>query len=485
MNDKTLRKGLLYMGAISVLLLIASIPAMGAGGSALAKFEPPDGNAYMGTVILYNDPAAKDPALPTQWEALTGHKAAVLVGFRYFTAYDTFGNVSSTNHPETSLEWCAAHNVTPMITWQPDRSNMAQFKGEDAIQAIADGKYDAYIRARADECKAFGKPIFIRFGHEFSYGGYAWSKHPDAYVSAWQRVVNIFRQEGASNVAFVWCANFPSVDYPNGLTTIDRYYPGDAYVDWVGMDTYDISNWERNFTRMVSGFYQEYCVQKDKPMFISEMGASDTLASDPAVNKGWPVSQDALNKARWIRDALNDIATKYPKIKGVTYWNDSIHGGGYALTGAWSWNGKTDRQWARYYLSDSRYLTSVHNYSVSPTPLPAQYNVYAPRKWATYGGRYAPIEQFTVKPGTTVKQSVYFENRGNAQDSYAISVSGIPASWYTIRSYGKTVVAPGEGRYGDVFVTPARAGDYTFTVRVTSSSSPAVYASQTYTVHVK
>lgn len=495
MNDKTLMKGLLYAGAISVLVLAAAVAATASG--APAKFEPPDGYAYMGSVILYNDPAAKDPALPTQWEALTGHKAAVLLGFRYFTAYDTFGNVSGNNHPETSLEWCAAHGVAPMITWQPDRSNMAQFRGEDAIQAIADGKYDAYIRARADECRAYGKPVFIRLGHEFNYGGYAWSRHPEAYKAAWQRVVGIFRQQSADNVAFVWCANFPSWDYPGGLTSIDKYYPGDACVDWVGMDCYDISNWERNFTRMASGFYDKYCIEKDKPMFVCEMGASDTLANDPAVNKGWPVSKDALNKAQWIRDALNDIATRYPMIKGVTYWNDSIHGGGYALTGAWSYGGKTDRQWAAYYLNNPRYLASVRSYAagptptvspipgISPTPVPPKYAVYSPQKWAMYGGKFAPVEKLTVKPGTTIKQSVYFENRGNVQDSYVISVSGLPSSWYTVRSYGKASVAPGEGRYGDVFVTPARAGDYTFTVRVTSVSSPGVYAIQTYTVHVR
>jgi hypothetical protein len=495
MNDCTLRKVLICAGAISVMVLAASLPAMGSG--MLAKFEPPDGYAYMGTVVLYTDPAVKDPSLPSQWESLTGHKAAVMLGFRYFTAYDTFGNISSNNHPEASFEWCAAHGVTPMITWQPDRSNMAQYKGEDAIQAIANGNYDSYIKARADECKAYGKPIFIRMGHEFNFGGYAWSKHPEAYATAWQRVVNIFRQEGATNVAFVWCANFPSVDYPSGLTTIDQYYPGDAYVDWVGMDCYNIPNWERNFTRMVSGFYQKYCVQKDKPMYIGEMGSSDTLTNDPSVNKGWPVSKDALNKAQWISCALNDIATKYPMIKGVTYWNDSIHGGSYALTGASTWSGKTDRLWAKYYFSNSRYLTSVRSYTTSPTPsvtpkptvspspAPAKYAVYSAQKWATYNGKYAPIGQFTVKPGTTVKQSVYFENRGNVQDSYAVTVSGIPSTWYTVSLYGKTTVNPGEGRYGDVFIKPSRAGDYTFTVKVTSKVRPTISSSQTYTVHVK
>ena len=475
-----------------LLLLVVNCNAQ-ANATNLAKFEPPDGYAYMGGLIMYNEPAASNPSLPTQWEAMIGQKAAVLMSFRYFTAYDTFGNVSADNHPETDLQWCAAHNVTPMITWQPDRSNEAQYSNEDAVQAIADGQYDAYITARAEECKAFGNPIFIRFGQQFNYGGYAWSKHPAAYVEAWQRIVNIFRQVGATNVAFVWCPNYPSVDWGVGgnlngqyvsnyaLNYILQYWPGDSYVDWVGMDCYNIPNYERNLTRMLgepndtNGFYNYFCVQNNKPLFISEMGSSDNLSN----TVGWQVSPDALNKAEWIHDSLNDIATMYPEVKGVTYWNDSVHGGSYALTGVWSWDGMTDQQWARYYLKNPRYLTSVQNFNVTPV-----YNVSSTHRWAVYNGTNAPIEQFLVKPGTTVSQSVQYNNTGTVPDSYNVSVSGIPSGWWSFTLYGNSTVQPGDGRYGNVYITPTTGGSYRFNVTVTSNGNKSVSSSQSYTLNV-
>jgi len=112
------------------------------------------------------------------------------------------------------------------------------------------------------------------------------------------------------------------------------------------------------------------------------------------------------------------------------------------------------------------------------------YNVTTTYRWAYYNGTYAPIEQFRVAPGTTAQQSVYLSNTGSRPESYNVSVSGIPASWWTFALYGMSTVGPGEGRYGNVFITPTAAGNYTFTVTVRSNSDPSVYATQTYTMYV-
>ena len=53
------------------------------------------------------------------------------------------------------------------------------------------------------------------------------------YRDAYRHVVNVFRSHGASNAIFVWCLQGPSTDgwYQN-------LYPGDAYVDIIGVDLY-------------------------------------------------------------------------------------------------------------------------------------------------------------------------------------------------------------------------------------------------------
>jgi hypothetical protein len=490
------------LGAIFTLALASFIPAASSAGATLAKFEPADG-AYLGGVIASSDPAAKNASILPAWDQAVGKKAAVRLGFRYFTGYDTFGN--ATSHPETDLQHCAAAGVTPMITWQFDRSNMDAYRTEDAVGAVANGTYDNYIRERARECKAFGQPVFIRLGHEFNYGGYAWSKHPAEYVKAWQRVVDIFRQEGATNVAFVWCANFPSRDYPptdanGGLAQIDPYYPGDGYVDWVGMDCYNIPDYERNLTRMLgdpsntNGFYYKYCVQKGKPLYLGEVGCAESLTN----TKGWPVSTDALNKARWLHDWLYNMEKLYPKVKGFTYWNTTV-GGNYALYGSWTYGGKTDIQWVRSFIGESRYLSKVvtsaatptstptPTATITPTPTatPATHAVDSTHRYAKYNNTYKPIEQLVVKKGTAVEQGIMYKNTGSAADTYVVTVTGLPSSWYTIRIYGQNEVSPGDVRYGGVTITPATAGTYKFTVKVASRSTPGVYDIEAYTLIVK
>ena len=60
------------------------------------------------------------------------------------------------------------------------------------------------------------------------------------YVAAWKHVHAIFVRNGATNVRWVWNPN------TMGATTAATYlplywslYPGDEYVDWLGLDIYN------------------------------------------------------------------------------------------------------------------------------------------------------------------------------------------------------------------------------------------------------
>ena len=55
------------------------------------------------------------------------------------------------------------------------------------------------------------------------------------FRAAWIHTWTLFQQEGATNVEWVWCPN-------NGNYPYKGFYPGDRYVDWVGVDGY---NWTR------------------------------------------------------------------------------------------------------------------------------------------------------------------------------------------------------------------------------------------------
>lgn len=118
----------------------------------------------------------------------------------------------------------------------------------------AAGAYNAYFQVLAQNLVRYGlaNNTVIRLGWEFNGGWYAW--HADtaalgaSYAQYWQQIVTTMKAvPGAENLKFCW----------NGATGWSAYdlstaYPGDAYVDYVGVDAYDQS-WAANSYPYPSG----------------------------------------------------------------------------------------------------------------------------------------------------------------------------------------------------------------------------------------
>jgi len=95
------------------------------------------------------------------------------------------------------------------------------------LQALIDGMYDDYLRGWAVGVRDFGKPIFIRWGHEMNGNWYLWSgikngggtldgfgdptkaDGPERFVAAYRYIHDFFENNGATNVLWVWCPNAP------------------------------------------------------------------------------------------------------------------------------------------------------------------------------------------------------------------------------------------------------------------------------------
>ncbi len=95
------------------------------------------------------------------------------------------------------------------------------------------GVYDDVIRGFSSWAKTISRPIYLRIGYEFD--GAHNELEPSEYVTAYRRFVDITREEGVNNVAFVWhsYAAPPYKGYP-----LASWYPGDDYVDWVAVSLF-------------------------------------------------------------------------------------------------------------------------------------------------------------------------------------------------------------------------------------------------------
>ncbi len=107
----------------------------------------------------------------------------------------------------------------------------------------ATGAYDSYFSLLASNLVANGMgSSTLRLGWEFNSIGFPWyaAGQASAFVAYWQQIVNTMRAVPGANFSFEWNADRggqgPS---DQAMGNLDNYYPGDAYVDVVGLDVYD------------------------------------------------------------------------------------------------------------------------------------------------------------------------------------------------------------------------------------------------------
>jgi endoglucanase len=197
----------------------------------------------------------------------------------------------------------ARNRRTVMVTVEPFP---ASGQTTPVLTAILTGEKDAEIRRLAWVTRA-AEPqvVLLRWGHEMELIDlYPWSTdRPASYRAAYRRVVQIFREEGATNVRWVWS--------PAGNSGAEAYYPGDEVVDYVGLTILGDAEWDRlfghpprSFAALIGPKYR-LGVTFGKPIVIAELGVS-----------GPPERQRA-----WMAAAGEALDT-YPQIRAVSYFND-------------------------------------------------------------------------------------------------------------------------------------------------------------------
>jgi hypothetical protein len=199
----------------------------------------------------------------------------------------------------------------PFIVWEP------YIKGyEEAItlQNILDGDWDEYIQEWILSIKQFQYPVFICFAPDFNTKKPSWSiiKNGNSaknYSSVFQKIVTMFREEGALNAIWVWSPNITSETGQSFEVLIKETYPGHNYVDWIGISSLKTQKTETN--ENISDLFENELniIVKNiphKPVMIS-------LVAYP--EKGG-------NKQTWIQNIPQSLNTKLTDISMLIYLNE-------------------------------------------------------------------------------------------------------------------------------------------------------------------
>jgi hypothetical protein len=291
---------------MTILVVVAAQLGLAQGHPVLAASQATP-ELYLG--LMYPGTPATSALRTT--ESQIGKGAALVL---WYQSWEAGGQPQA--FPADQLTAIRQHGSIPVLAWEPGAYPPPASDPRYSLAAIASGRWDTFLRQYAVAAKAWGHPFFLRFASEMNGSWTQWSEQsngnqPGQFVQAWRHVHDIFKAVGATNVTWVWCPNTEGVS----TTPLQELYPGDAYVDWAGMDGYNYGSdysggpW-RSFSQIFTATYQDlaHIIPPTVPIMIGETGSVEHGGSKPA----------------WIHDALTvQLPARFPRIKALIWFDTS------------------------------------------------------------------------------------------------------------------------------------------------------------------
>jgi len=291
------RRRLLTAAALLLPLLVAGMGGAAAAGRASGSSTTPTAQAFGVTM----------PGLPSDTsglEALSsvlGRRPGLVMWYAAWSDDLAF--------PANAAARVAATGATPVVTWEPWNPANGTDQPAYALDRIAAGDFTTYETSWAEQIKAYGKPVVLRFAHEMNGSWYPWGANVNGntagdYVAAWRQVRGVFTKQKVTNVTWSWSPNVP---YP-GSTPMASLYPGDGYVDQVALDGYNWGtlqggSWE-SFADVFASGIAEISALTAKPLYVGEVGAPE----------------DGGDKPAWVTDMFTTLR-QHPEIRGFTWFD--------------------------------------------------------------------------------------------------------------------------------------------------------------------
>ena len=306
-----LRTAPLRILALTVLALLLAAIAAADGGSAQARTARPRAlywGAWIGSQLTGRE-APWDARALSAFERQVGKRAS-LVNFSSPWQDCTVDPCRDYAFDRVAMDTIRSHGAIPFFSWGSDSLPFEVEQPRFSLASIVAGRWDAYITSWATDAKAWGHPFFLRLNWEMNGNWFPWSVGVNGntaaqYVAAWRRIHDIFAAVGATNVTWVWC---PNIDPQRRYASLAATYPGDAYVDWTGLDGYNWGTPWRSFDQLFRSTYRRIVtrIAPAKPLVIAETASTEHRGS----------------KATWITKLLTtDLPRAYPQVKAFVWFD--------------------------------------------------------------------------------------------------------------------------------------------------------------------
>ncbi|MBO9572586.1 MAG: glycosyltransferase, partial [Chitinophagaceae bacterium] len=162
----------------------------------------------------------------------------------YYIAWtDSFDKIAL---PLSDIGKLYEKHIVPLITLEPWLNRKPIF------DQIVSGEYDAAIDSIAKQFAQLDMPVFFRFAHEPENPRYPWSfkndNKPSSFIAAWRYLHKKFDEANAKKLIWIW--------NPWKADSIEKFFPGESYVDWLGVNILDYSS--DNHSTSLEDLYQPF-----------------------------------------------------------------------------------------------------------------------------------------------------------------------------------------------------------------------------------
>jgi hypothetical protein len=296
---------------VVILLVVDLVASLGVAGVAGAAGSP----------LVFGAAQAPYPGATAQ-QAVTnleqsigrtaGSQSGPLAAIRIYDNWDS-------TFPNSYIDWLTSTGHSVFLSVKPKLANGTAISW--AIIANAQPGSAVYVGMQrwATNLKAFGRHMYFAFNHEPDIHSSAAFGSPADFVAAWRKVRSVLQAAGVTNVEYAWTvaeSNFFVA--PTDSRYAPKFYPGDAYVDDIAVDAYNM-----------------YCLRKDGHYQKPWMSLQQVLAPLMQFAQAHPGPGLMLaefgspedgnvpgRKAQWFTDAQGLFKQPgYERFKAALYWN--------------------------------------------------------------------------------------------------------------------------------------------------------------------
>ena len=211
------------------------------------------------------------------------------------------------------------NNITELASTYPDSALVIGVSMNGQVDNVAAGMYNNNIDYLLNKLGQYNRPVYLRWAYEVDG---PWNGHNQAdLITSFRHVHQRIRDLGYNDrIALVWQVASYCPSQP-GL--LNSWWPGDDYVDWVGLSYFSPQdcNWER------VNEAAEFARSHNKPLFINESTPQRyqigdlNYSTDPAQgsNRISKTAQQIWNE--WYGNYFGFINNYSDVVKAITYIN--------------------------------------------------------------------------------------------------------------------------------------------------------------------